>query len=195
MSRRHIPKGCRWERRESIKDDWESNIIDESQYNTENAYFAPNQYSLHRYHDSRKKKELQYEFDEYISKMKELQTKNNEITIKYHETANELKLARSEINALSQSLIYSQRDNKQQSHINMALYTENETLKMEISQIKQEYDELINQYDQLQNDLEIKDKLAFVQFAQNLDAIANKIFGITYPKKITFKKIKQNAKS
>ena len=40
-----------------------------------------------------------------------------------------------------------------------------------------------------------QDKLAFVQFPQDHDAVANKMFGMTYPKKITFKKIKQNAKS
>ena len=38
-------------------------------------------------------------------------------------------------------------------------------------------------------------KLTFVQFPQNYDAVANKVFNITFPKKITFKKIKQNAKS
>ena len=40
-----------------------------------------------------------------------------------------------------------------------------------------------------------QEKLTFVQFAQNHDGIGNKIFNVTFPKKITFKKIKQNAKS
>lgn len=38
-------------------------------------------------------------------------------------------------------------------------------------------------------------KFVFVQFPQNHDGIAKKLFDVKYPKKLTFKKIKQNSKS